>query len=255
MKRQPPRLSNAVQTRLGGELISAQIAAQLLAEMRNGCYAAAEQLPAELELADLLKVSRTVVRDALSELERSGCVERVRGIGTVINHGVVALEYRCDQKLEFYRMIETTGHHPHSDHLLVTREEADEDTAAALRIAAGQTVLCVCKRVLADEQPVLFSTDVLPLSLFGGRRLDSIDFSRPIFTILQQTCGIQTASTVTHLHAAIGDPTVRRLLGLNREQALLQLDELCYDRLCRPVVCCRTYYTDFFDFPLVRKLL
>ena len=46
-------------------------------------------------------MSRTVVRDALSELEREGYIERVRGIGTVINRNVVTLRRRMDQKFEF----------------------------------------------------------------------------------------------------------------------------------------------------------
>ena len=50
--------------------------------------------PPETELAAAMGVSRTVIRDALSELEREGLVERVRGIGTVVNRSVVALEHR-----------------------------------------------------------------------------------------------------------------------------------------------------------------
>ena len=44
-------------------------------------------------------------------------------------------------------------------------------------------------------------------------------------------------------------------LALQRDQALLELSETCYSRLCRPVLRCRTFYTDFFDFALVRKLV
>ena len=48
---------------------------------------------------------------------------------------------------------------------------------------------------------------------------------------------------------------IRRQLALRPEQALLQLEEICYSRLCKSVLCCQTYYTDFFDFAMVRKLL
>ncbi|WP_370843187.1 winged helix-turn-helix domain-containing protein [Gemmiger formicilis] len=57
---------------MGGELRSQQAARRLLEELRRGRYADAAQLPSELELADVLGVSRTVVRDALSDLERDG---------------------------------------------------------------------------------------------------------------------------------------------------------------------------------------
>ena len=243
-------------TRLGGELRSSQIAAELVQQMKTGRFAGCTQLPPEVELAESLGVSRTVVRDALSELERAGCVERVRGIGTVVNRDVTALENRLDKKLEFYRMIRRAGRHPRSDHLFVTKEQASSDVAARLGLEGDSpTVLYVCKRVLADDEPVLYSTDILPLSLFDGQRLDQIDFSRPIFDIAAEYCGVQVTSTVAHLRAVPGEGSVRRQLDLRPDQALLQLDEVCYDRLCRPVLRSQTCYTDFFDFSIVRKLL
>ena len=48
---------------------------------------------------------------------------------------------------------------------------------------------------------------------------------------------------------------MRHALALQHDQALLELSETCYSRLCRPVLRCRTFYTDFFDFALVRKLV
>jgi len=244
---------------LGGALQSSRVAAQLSEAIRDGsCLNENGLLPPELDLADRLKVSRTVVRDALSELEREGLVERVRGIGTVANQTVAQLDSRLDQKVEFFKMIQAAGHTPHADNVYVTKQEADEDLARSLRLPADgepHTLLYVCKRVLADDEPVLYSTDILPLSLFSGKRLEKIDFSRPVFEIVAEQCGIQVTSTVAHLHAVMGMAAVRQQLNLQREEALLQLEEVCYDRLCRPVLCCRTCYTDFFDFAIVRKLL
>ncbi len=247
--------ANRAAPRLGGALLSAHAAQRLLREIAAGRWAAADRLPPEVELAAALGVSRTVVRDALSELERGGYIERVRGIGTVVNRGVAALDHRMDRKVEFTRRIAESGRTPHTDHLLVTRQAADADAAAALGMTPGQTVLVVTKRMLADDVPVLLCTDTLPLELFGGRRLDGVDFARPIFDILQQECGIQTTSTIAHLRAVPGAAAERRLLRLGPDKALLELQETCYSRLCRPVVRSRTLYTDYFDFALVRKLV
>lgn len=247
--------ANRAAPRLGGALLSAHAAQRLLQEIAAGRWAAADRLPPEVELAAALGVSRTVVRDALSELERGGYIERVRGIGTVVNRGVATLDHRMDRKVEFTRRIAESGRTPHTDHLLVTRQAADADAAAALGMTPGQTVLVVTKRMLADDVPVLLCTDTLPLELFGGRRLDGVDFARPIFDILQQECGIQTTSTIAHLRAVPGAAAERRLLRLGPDKALLELQETCYSRLCRPVVRSRTLYTDYFDFALVRKLV
>ena len=158
---------------------------------------------------------------------------------------------------EFNRMIRSIGRVPHSDNLMVTRETAMPELAAKLGLDPERehTLVFVRRRVLADETPVLYSTDILPLALFGGKRLDTIDFSRPIFEIVEQHCHVEVTETLTTLHAVQGVPGIRRQLGLRPEQALLQLDEICYSRTCKPVLCCQTCYTDFFDFAMVRKLI
>ena len=66
-------------TPLGGDLISARVVSGLIQELRSGRYAGQDRLPAETELAADQNVSRTVIRDALSELEREGFVERGAG--------------------------------------------------------------------------------------------------------------------------------------------------------------------------------
>ena len=250
-------MNKQTENRLGGELRSQHTAARLLEELENGRYSGAAQLPSELELASDLGVSRTVVRDALSELERDGYLERVRGIGTLVNRDVVQLKNRMDQKLEFNKMIRAIGRVPHSDNLMVTRETATPELMERLALDPEKehTLVFVRRRVLADETPVLYSTDILPLALFGGKRLDAIDFSRPIFEIVEQHCRVEVAETLTTLHAVMGTPGIRRQLGMRPDQALLQLDEICYSRTCKPVLCCQTCYTDFFDFAMVRKLV
>jgi GntR family transcriptional regulator len=53
----------------------------------NGRFSAGDRLPAERELAESLKVSRTTLREALAQLDRSGYVIRRpgRGGGTFVS--------------------------------------------------------------------------------------------------------------------------------------------------------------------------
>ena len=65
-----------------------QIAGQIAALIDNGEFAAGSRLPAERELAALLDVSRTSVREAIRVLEAMGIVSVRRGA----EHGVVLLQ-------------------------------------------------------------------------------------------------------------------------------------------------------------------
>ncbi len=238
---------------LGGAVLSQLIAADILKQLRTGRYISNTRLPAEVELAAELKVSRTVIRDALAQLEREGYVERVRGIGTVVNRAVVGLTDRLDQKFEFNAMIRRAGFTPHADCVSLQRKFADSHLASRLGIEPGQPVLMIHKRILADDQPVIWSVDYLSASLFPPAEIDHIDFSRPIFDLLDETCGASINSTVSHVSAVIGDQGIRERLAIRDCEALLLLEEVGFSKLTNPVLYSLTYYTPFFDFSILRK--
>ena len=196
-------------SRLGGAVISDRVVAALLQELRTGRYADADRLPAEVDLAAQLGVSRTVIRDALSEMERAGYIERVRGIGTVVNRTVLNLRSRLDQKLEYYPLIRSFGSYPHADGIQIYPTRAGEELARDLGIEVGDEVVCIKKRILADTTPVIYSIDYLPRALFGSRDYTRIDLSGDIFEILERECHQQIASNVAHLKASCGDEAIR----------------------------------------------
>lgn len=241
--------------RLGGTVISDRIVKLLLDELRTGRYAGASRLPAEVDLAAEMGVSRTVIRDALSEMERDGYIERVRGIGTVVNRAVLNLRSRLDQKLEYYPLIRSFGSFPHADGIQISPMRASGDLAKSLEIQPGDEVICIKKRVLADTAPVIYSINYLPRALFGTRDYTRIDLSPSIFDVLEQECHQQISSNVAHLKASCGNESIRAAMRLAPGEAMLLLDEVCYNRLCKPIIRSLSYYTNFFDFSILRKLL
>ena len=130
---------------------------------------------------------------------------------------------------------------------------ADSHLAARLGLEPGQPVLVVRKRVLADRQPVIWSVDYLPAALFPPVAVERLDFARPIFDILEEVCGVAVTSTVAHVNAVNGDAAVRQTLAVPSHEALLLLDEVSFSKLTTPVMYSLSYYTNFFDFALLRK--
>ena len=127
------------------------------------------------------------------------------------------------------------------------------DTRLSLSSANVDEV--IKKRILADTTPVIYSIDYLPRSLFGNRDYTRIDLTGDIFEILEQECHQQISSNVAHLKASCGDEAIRAAMRLAPGEAMLLLDEVCFNRLCRPVMRSLSYYTNFFDFSILRKLL
>lgn len=238
---------------LGGNLMSTQISSLLIKELKDGAFSAVDRLPSEVELAEKLGVSRTVIRDALSDLEREGLIERVRGIGTVINREIVDLVNRLDLKLEYNELILASGYRPSSDSIQLRLEHADEELAEKLELDFGDEVVVCEKRVLADQIPVIYSVDFIPRKLLDVEDYTLLDWSKPVFDLLDRYCGLVVVTSLARVRAVVGASNVRQKLRVPDGDALLMLDEIGCGKLGHPVLRSYGFYTDFFDFTMLRK--
>ncbi len=62
-----------------------ELRSQLLGQIATGEFRPGDALPSEHQLAELMSVSRTTVRQTLGDLEREGLVTRVQGKGTFVS--------------------------------------------------------------------------------------------------------------------------------------------------------------------------
>lgn len=240
---------------LSSKLMSTQVSLLLIKELKGGIFANAEKLPSEIELAEQLGVSRTVIRDALSDIEREGFIERTRGVGTVINRSIVNLTNRLDLKLEYNELILNSGYLPSTDNINLRVETAGEALACKLDVARGTKIIVCEKRILAGKIPAIYSFDYLSADLFAAVNYKTIDWSVPIFDILENYCGVMVITDITKVTATNADEYIRSKLALDPSAALILLDEVGYAKSSRPLLHSLGYYTDFFDFSMLRKKL
>lgn len=238
---------------MGGTTMSTRLTEQLLEEIRRGKYSTCERLPSEMTLSSEMGVSRSVIRDVLANLEREGFIERGRGVGTLVHRDVVNITARLDVKYSYFELVRRSGSLPSMDSLRVYEIPADLELAKRFEIEPGEKLLTIEKRILADKHPVIYAIDRMPLELFNQLDYLNMDFTVSIFDLLAQCCGIDVDSEVVRVSAVMGSEDIRRRLNVREDGALLYLDEVCYYKLKHPIVQAEGYYTDFFDFTILRK--
>ena len=88
-----------------------QLSARLTSEVQAGRLKPGDLLPSEPALAKNLNLARSTVRQALSQLERSGLVRRVRGKGTFVHEDAAR---RLKTGLDVFALIvpEQSGYYP-----------------------------------------------------------------------------------------------------------------------------------------------
>ena len=80
-------MSSAIKPRSAKKL-SQIIVEQLIAKIQSGEFKVGEKIPTELELIEAFEVSRSVIRETITELRSLGYVETRHGIGTFVKEQI-----------------------------------------------------------------------------------------------------------------------------------------------------------------------
>lgn len=148
-------------------------------------------LPSEAELCAQYAVSRTVVRQALGELENEGLVLKVKGKGTFVTGRKVDTSFIQDT-LGFYESMAKAGHSVQSRVLRLVTKPAGADVARLLEVGLGELVICFDRVRSIDGRPVQVARAVMPERLFPG--LVDMDLAgRSLYQVMRDVYGVQPA--------------------------------------------------------------
>lgn len=216
---------------------------KLLKEMRSGRFASCDRLPRETELAEMLGISRTQLRDVLSELEREGYISRRHGVGTVINRHVLDVKNRMDIETEFLDIICNCGYRPGMVSVEVWEGVADARVAEKLRIPEGAPVLCKRSVCSADGVRAICWIDVVSKSLL--KKECTVDaFKLLIFEFLQEYCGTMAYMDLTELHAVAADEMLSAALSIPVGTPVLNMEEVDFNVAGEPIFYSNQYFVE-----------
>lgn len=238
---------------MGNEL-SREMTNRLIHEMREGIYANEDRLPPEIELAQQMGISRTVIRDCLSILEREGFINRKHGIGTVVNHQVLNVCTRMDLEKEFLDMVSDAGYASEIAACEYRKITADNKIAERLRLKEGATVYETWRLITADGRPAIYCLDYIAADLIKKEVYNEDLLKEPIFVFLEEVCEQKVSMDITEVRAVAADRLVAQRLQVEEGTPLLYMDEIGYEFFGKPVLYSREYYVDgILNHMLIRK--
>ncbi|NSW52159.1 MAG: GntR family transcriptional regulator [Anaerolineae bacterium] len=196
-----------------------QVKNRLRESIADGTLRQGDQLPGEPTLCRIFSVSRTVIRQALAELELEGLVSRKKGIGTFIARPH-AIERLSANLTGFYRDMKIRGLTPFTRVLHQEIVPADQQVAQQLQLQPGAAVVRLHRLRFVNHEPIVLTDTYLPGVLVPG--LENVDFSRiSLYQWLEQEYGlvlarghriIGAASASTYqadlFHIQPGDPLI-----------------------------------------------
>ena len=177
-------------------------------------------LPSESELCRRYSVSRTVVRQALNELEREGLVLKVKGKGTYVTGRPLNTSF-VQHSLGFYESMQRAGHTVGTKVITLQTEPCGASLAKVLEIGMEEDVIHFDRVRSVDGLRVQVVRTALPARLFPGLvQMDMTDCS--LYQVLADNYGVQPATghraidatalsseDAHHLQATEGLPALR----------------------------------------------
>src|SRR3989304_4510154 len=202
-------------------------------QIQDKKWAPGEQIPGEQELCDTYGVSRTVVRQALRELELSGVITRRKGKGTFIaepkiNEGLI-------QKLTgFYQDMVERGLQPVTRVLHQRLAPASEKVAEFLDILPGTLVVDIQRLRFINDEPILVVTTYIPLDVYPP--LATVDLTnRSLYEFLEKEGGIFITRGRRYIEAVLANETEAALLEVEPGAPLMMLDSVSYTESGQPI--------------------
>ena len=237
------------------DIFAKEAHARLIQEMKTGTWANAAQLPRESELAAIMGISRTQLRDILAVLECEGFITRRHGVGTLINRHVLNLPVRIDMEQEFMDMIHAGGHTPSVAFTTAQEQAATEEEAKKLGLTPGTELMYIRKLCTADKKPAIYCEDLFAASLLRAPVTEQ-SLRAPVFQLLQENCRLNCFMDVAQLKPVVAEGELAKTLQLAPGTPVLYIEEVDYDVDGNPILFSRQYFvSEYFQYNIIRKRL
>lgn len=200
---------------------------RLLDMIGRGHLRGGERLGAERDLASSLGVSRSTVRQALGALESAGVVRRVPGRGG----GTFVRQQKLDRDLSRVvgvpALLQAQGMTAGSRVVSTGLTAADEESAAALCVPAGDYVVDVVRIRLADGTPISLEHARLPAQMFPG--LLELPMGGSLYELLSEHFGTTPGEAVEHIEVVPAGEDEATILGMDTGAPLLSITRTTKD--------------------------
>lgn len=185
-----------------------------------------EQIPSEPDLCQIFGVSRTVVRQALREIELEGIVTRKKGKGTFVAEPKIN-ESLVQKLTGFYQDMVDRGLKPVTKVLKFELEPAKPKVAEFLALEPGTPVFCIERLRYVDNTPIVLVTSYLPQSLCPNL-MDFELTGQSLYRVLETEFGIVLSHGRRTIEAVGARAREAELLGVEECDPLILLHSVTY---------------------------
>jgi len=221
--------------------------------IKQGRFLPGSQLPPEMELLQMLGVSRTTLREALRILEEQRLIRKRRGLGTFVMDRAIIKD--MSQNFGITEMISQAGYAPGIRDFAVYVEPSLKVIAEKLEIAKSSPVVVIDRVRTADDNPVVWTRDIMPQGYLNGWMPSITELNQmSLYECLERYANIRIINGTASFTPVRASREIAEKLKGQQSSLLLLIAQVDHDQNHRPVLYSLEYHlTDKFNFIIQRK--
>jgi len=203
-----------------------QVRDALQDHFRTGTWKPGDRLPGELELCQMFRVSRTVIRQALNDLANKGLIVREKGRGTFVAQPKIR-ESLVQKLTGFYQNMVEQGLTPVTQVLKQEVVPASGEVASRLGLKPDTPVIEIERLRFVEDEPIQLVTTYLPYDLCPALVHEDLS-NQSLYAFLEKHCGVMIVRGNRSIEAVPANEYEARLLGVKRGAPLIMLNSVSF---------------------------
>lgn len=198
-----------------------------------------EILPPEIELAQVMRVGRQTLRQAMSQLVEEGLVERFSGRGTFVREKKIRNDFFLDRS--FSQEMAELGKKTSSKVLKISIGIIDDNSPECFHNRLGAPCLHLTRLRFGDEIPIGLQEAIILTERCPG--LDKHDFTKEsLFRVITEVYGLEISEIYHVVNAVISPEAHAKLLKIKVGAPLLLEKSITYLVDGEPIEATTSYF-------------
>ena len=228
-----------------------QVYTRLKQIIMGGNFKNGDQLPPEIELASILKVSRQTIRRVMALLVNEGFIVRYSGKGTFISLKNPRNKFFLDKS--FSQQMSDLGMVTNAKVLEKSQGIIDESTSPYLISKIGSPFYKLTRLRYGDGEPISLQTALIVTE--HCRDLNQYDFRhQSLFHLLTDEYKLEIAEILDNINAILADKHLADLLQVDVGAPLLREQSITFLASGEPIETTTSYFrTDRYEYTIRMK--
>jgi GntR family transcriptional regulator len=221
--------------------------------IKQGKFPPGSQLPPEMELLQMMGISRTTLREALRILEEQRFIRKRRGLGTFVRERAIIKD--MSENFGITEMISQAGYMPGTQDFNIHLRKTSKTLAEKLSIPDNAMTVVIERVRTANNIPIVWTRDILPQDYLGGWMPTKEDLNGvSLYECLERYTNIRIVNGMASFSPVQASREISEKLSIHRNTLLLLIEQVDNDQNQRPVLYSAEYHlTDKFNFIVHRK--